>query len=69
MEHLDLFQRYERPITLPMAGRMGVRSYRMGLLARMALQRSSANKLVRLTTSGIVSVAPMRSFGKSCPQR
>ena len=31
MEHLDSFQRYERPITLPMAGRMGVRSYRMGL--------------------------------------
>jgi hypothetical protein len=34
-----------------------------------ALQRSSANKLVRLTTSGIISVAPMRSFGKSRPQR
>ena len=35
--------------------------------ARLPPQRSSGNKRVRLTTSGIVSVAPTRSFGKSSP--
>ena len=37
--------------------------------ARLPPQRSSGTKLVRLTTSGIVSVAPTRSFAKSRPQR